>query len=108
MEKCISTKLESNFYDINPNEYWDEIIQLTFIKNDFEYRLKKLMSLLYFIWTQVQITSANLRNIFSRRSDTCEASQRKSVQLSLSCIYIIYHPWCDIKQYITSHILRQR
>ena len=37
MEKCISTKLKSNFYDINPNEYWDEIIQLTFIKNDFEY-----------------------------------------------------------------------
>ena len=36
MEKCISTKLKSNFYDINPNEYWDEIIQLTFIKNDFE------------------------------------------------------------------------
>ena len=37
MEKCISTKLKSNFYDINPNEYWDEIIQLTFIENDFEY-----------------------------------------------------------------------
>ena len=38
MEKCISTKLKSNFYDINPNEYWDEIIQLTFLEYPMKMR----------------------------------------------------------------------